>query len=118
MALFAESQYLCNAIYYIGVVLLQALLRSLTAQESSYATVASTVMVAALFMPLRRRIQALIDRHFHRSKYDPQKTLEDFASRMRDELDLENLSNGLVAVVSETMKPEHVSLWIRPPSQK
>jgi hypothetical protein len=105
-------------VYYLGVVLLQALLRGATGQESSLAVVASTLTVAVLFMPLRRRIRTFIDRSFYRTKYDSRKTLEAFGARVRDEADLQKLSEALVEVVDETMKPSHVSLWLRPPPKK
>jgi hypothetical protein len=101
------------AFYVIGVVGLQAILRVLSGQESTLAVVASTLAIAALFNPLRRRVQAFVDRRFYRKKYDARKTLEVFSSRLRDETDLETLSGDLVSVVKETMQPAHVSLWVR-----
>lgn len=101
---------------YVGtVVLLQWALRSLTGGESQLAVVASTLTVAALFNPLRRRLQAFIDRRFYRKKYDAAKTLAAFSAKLRDETDLDSLSNDLLTVVHETVQPEHASLWLRPP---
>ena len=103
------------ALMYVGgVVGLQAALRVLTGQESTLAVVASTLAIAALFSPLRRQVQAFVDRRFYRRKYDSRKTLEAFSTRLRDETDLEALNNELVGVVRETMQPEYVSLWLRP----
>jgi hypothetical protein len=102
------------AFYFGAVVLLQKIFVVLTGQQSTLAVVASTLLIAALFNPLRRLIQRFIDRRFYRSKYDARKTLEAFSIKLRDETDLQTLNNDLVGVVTETMQPAHVSLWVRP----
>jgi hypothetical protein len=103
------------ALLYVGsVVSLQYVFRALTGGGSQLAIVASTLAIAALFNPLRRRIQKLIDRRFYRKKYDAQKTLSAFSKTLREETDLEALNAELLSVIRETMQPEHVSLWLWP----
>ncbi len=105
------------AVYAGCIVLLQALLRGLFNQTSDVAIVVSTLVIAALFQPLRKRIQEIIDRRFYRRKYDAARTLAAFSATLRNKVDLEQLREDLVAVVQETMQPSHVSLWLRPPEQ-
>jgi hypothetical protein len=102
------------ALYLCGIVLLQRVFVAFTGQRSTLAVVASTLLIAALFNPLRRRIQSFIDRRFYRNKYDARKTLEGFSAKLREETDLDALSEDLVGVVRETVQPAHVSLWLRP----
>ena len=99
--------------YFGGVVLLQMAFRGLTGQGNAVAIVISTLTIAALFMPLRGRIQDVIDRRFFRRRYDAARTLAAFGSRMRDEVDMERLTSELLTAVEETMQPTHVSLWLR-----
>ena len=104
------------ALYFGCVATTQTILRALTGQteQPQLAVVISTLVIAALFNPLRRHVQSFIDRRFYRRKYDARNTLETFSARLRDETDLETLNNDLAGVIRETMQPAHVSLWLRP----
>jgi hypothetical protein len=102
------------ATYLGGVALLQGVFRAVAGQESQLAIVASTLLIAALFNPLRRRIQGFIDRRFYRRKYDAAKTLAAFSAKLRNETDLDALNRELTSVVRETVQPTHVYLWLRP----
>jgi hypothetical protein len=103
-------------IYFGGVAVTEAIFRELTGQERQpqLAVVVATLVIAALFNPLRRRIQAFIDRRFYRRKYDARKTLEAFSAKLRNDSDLDALSEDLVGIVRETMQPAYVSLWLHP----
>ena len=102
------------ALYFGVIVVSQRAFVLLTSERSTLAVVASTLLIAALFTPLRRLIQGFIDRRFYRSKYDARKALEALSAQLRNETDLEALRDDLVGVVRETMQPAHVSLWLRP----
>ena len=103
-------------VYFGGVTATQALLQAFTDQEElpQLVIVASTLAIAALFSPLRRRVQSFVDRRFYRRKYDARKTLDAYSTKLRDETDLEALESELVGVVRETVQPAHVSIWLRP----
>jgi hypothetical protein len=102
------------ALVYVGLIFgLQYLLRGIISQNNDVALVVSTLAIAALFQPLRHRIQAIIDRRFYRRKYDAAKIVEMFSAKLRNEVDLSQLSEHLIAVVQDTMQPAHVSLWLR-----
>jgi hypothetical protein len=101
------------ALYFGVILVLQRLFVVLTGEKSTLAVVASTLLIAALFNPFRRRIQRVVDRRFYRRKYDARKTLEAFSAHLRNDTDLKTLSDNLVGVVRETMQPAHVPLWLR-----
>lgn len=100
-------------LYFGAIVVLQRLFVVLTGQRSTLAVVASTLLIAALFNPLRRRVQGFVDRRFYRRKYDATKVLEAFSTRLREETDLDALADDLVGVARDTVQPAHVSLWLR-----
>ena len=106
------------SVYVGGVVTLQLVFRGLMGQGNQLAVVASTLAIAALFQPLRRRIQELIDHRFYRQKYDARKTLAAFGATLRDEVDLGRLGGELVSVTLETLQPAHVSVWLRDPDAR
>jgi hypothetical protein len=101
------------AVYVGGVLVLEYAFRTLTGSGSQLSIVASTLLIAALFNPMRRRVQNFIDHLFYRRKYDAARTLETFSARLRDETDMDALNSELLSVVQDTMQPEHVSLWLR-----
>jgi hypothetical protein len=110
---------ICLGLIYAGLVFgLDLLLRGFIDQSNAVVLVVSTLIIAAIFQPLRHSLQAIIDRRFYRRKYDAAKTLEAFSATLRNEVDLDRLHAHLVGVVQETMQPAHISLWIRPTNHK
>jgi hypothetical protein len=97
-------------------IVTQRTVLAVTGQESQAAVVVAALIVTALFQPLRERVQIFVDRRFYRAKYNATRTLEQFASQVRDQVEIDQLAAGLVAVVRETMQPTHASLWLRPPA--
>ncbi len=105
-------------VYFGSVILLQSLVTAVGGQQTAVITVISTLLIAALFTPLRRRIQNDIDRRFFRKKYDAEKVVAAFGSSLREEVDLDDLQDHIVAVVEQTLQPEHASLWLRNPEKR
>jgi hypothetical protein len=106
------------SVYFGSILFLQTLFSSLTGQRSPVAIVLSTLVIAALFNPIRGRVQDFIDRRFYRAKYDAEQTLARFTATARDEVDIDQLTTALLGVVEETMQPEQVVLWLRSTSEE
>jgi hypothetical protein len=106
------------AVYLTSVVMLQQIFQLIAGQQSPLALVISTLLIAALFTPMRQRIQSFIDRRFYRQKYDAEKTLTRFAAAVRDQTDLSDLTAELLRTVQETMQPEHLSMWLKDEQQQ
>jgi hypothetical protein len=102
-----------GVVYFGGIVLTQQVFRALTGQSSELAIVVSTLLIAALFAPLRRRVQDVIDRRLYRKKYDAEKVLADFQKNLRDEVDMETLKANLIGVLDDTMQPTKIALWVK-----
>ena len=111
---YAALSALLALVYFGSVVLLQTVVGQATDAQSPLVIVVSTLLIAALFAPLRKRVQTAVDRRFYRQKYDAQQVLAQFAITARDETDMDKLTAELVRVVQETMQPEQVSVWLKP----
>lgn len=112
--LYGVLSTLLGVVFFVLIVVLQAVFTQVTGRDSAAAVILSTLAIAALFTPLRRAVQNSIDRRFYRRKYDAEKVLADFAATARDETDLDRLTAELVRVIQEAMQPEHVSVWLMP----
>ena len=115
---YATLTALLGTIYLGSVVVLQRLLGPLVGEDNQIAVVGSTLAIAALFQPLRRRIQAVIDRRFYRRKYNAARIVQTFSTGLRDEVDIGRLSGDLLDVVEQTLQPSSVSLWLRGPENR
>ncbi len=102
-----------GVVYFGSIVLTQQVFRAVTGQSSEPAIVVSTLLIAALFAPLRRRVQDVIDRRLYRKKYDAEKVLADFQKNLRDEVDMETLKANLLGVLEDTMQPTKIALWVK-----
>jgi uncharacterized membrane-anchored protein YjiN (DUF445 family) len=109
---YAALTLLLALAYFGGVTLLESVISAISDRQSAISIVISTLAIAALFNPLRRRVQEFIDRRFYRRKYDAEQTLETFSASLREQVELEQLSTQLITVVEETMQPKYVSFWI------
>jgi hypothetical protein len=115
-AVYAVLTALLALVYFGVIVLLQSIVEAVSGQQSPISIVISTLIIAALFSPLRRRVQDVIDRRFYRNRYDAERTLADFGQFVRDETDMEALTAELLRVTEETMQPEQVSVWFQQPT--
>jgi hypothetical protein len=106
----------CLAVVYLGgVYAIQAAVRSVSGQSGTLAVTVSTLLVAAAFQPLRTRIQRAVDHRFYRRRYDAARTIEAFSGRLREQVEIETVSDDVLDVVRDTLQPAHVSLWVREP---
>jgi hypothetical protein len=113
---YAALTGLLGLVYFGVIIVLQGIFEAISGQRSPIIIVISTLIIAALFAPLRRRVQDFIDRRFYRRRYDAEKTLSDFGQFVRDETDLEALTAELLRVTQETMQPEQATIWLKQPA--